>query len=76
MAKATRRKKITLQGVVKELDATTNELRRVRPTLVRSEVKELNLKIKALRKVREELLVICKHAYPVFPPDRVGKKKR
>jgi hypothetical protein len=76
MAKATPRKKITLNGIVKELDATTKELGQVYKTLAGTEAKELNLRIKALHKVRKELLVICRHAYPVFPPVRVGKKKR
>jgi hypothetical protein len=74
MAKARRRKPITLDGIVNQLDLTTKELRQVRPTVGGTEVKELNLKIKALQKVRKKLLDICRHAYPVFPP--VGKKKR
>jgi len=76
MAKATRRKKITLNGIVKKLDATTRELGQVYKKLQGTEAKELNLKIKALHKVRKELLAICRNAYPVFPPDPVGKKKR
>ena len=76
MAKATRRKKITLDGIVTELDATAKELARVYKKLEGTAAKKLDLKIKALHKVRKELLIICRHAYPVFPPDPVGKKKR
>jgi len=67
-------KEISLKATVSELDKVTDELKKISSQVTGPEKEILDLKIELIKNVKEELTVICGHAFPVYPPSKRGRK--
>jgi len=68
-------KQISLKPTVAELERATKALAKVRDKATGDVKRELDLKVDALVKAKEELIVICGHAYPLYVPPKQKPKR-
>jgi len=69
--------KISLGGVVKELDLVAGALGSLRKDANPAQVKLLNAKIKKLGALESRIEVLCRHSLnvnPLIPPSKKSKK--
>ena len=68
-------KEITLKPTVAALDKATKALEIVRGKATGEDKKALDLKITSLKKIRKELVFVCK-SYPLWVPKKPKAKAR
>jgi hypothetical protein len=61
-------KLISLKRIVSDLDDTTEDLEKVAKKEKGKTKADLKLKIRKLKSIRRELTVLCRNAFPVYPP--------
>jgi len=68
-------KEISLKDTVSELEKVTDELTKISNQATGPEKEMLDLKIDLLKNIKDELTVICHHAFPLYVPPKRGPKR-